>query len=50
MDGFLAGEVARMLQVPLGTMLSRLHRGCALSEPQMLAYAQDCGLLKKDPR
>ena len=50
MDGFLAKEVARMLQVPLGTVLSRLHRGRKLFEQQMWAHAQDCGLLKKDPR
>jgi RNA polymerase sigma-70 factor (ECF subfamily) len=50
MDGFLAKEAARLLDAPLGTVLSRLHRGRKLFEQQMWAYAQDCGLLKKDPR
>ena len=50
MDGFLAKEVARMLDVPLGTVLSRLHRGRKLFERQMWDYAHDSGLLRKDPR
>ena len=50
MDGFLVKEVARMLDVPLGTVLSRLHRGRKLFEQQMWQYAQDSGLLRKDPR
>jgi RNA polymerase sigma-70 factor (ECF subfamily) len=50
MDGFLVKEVARMLDVPLGTVLSRLHRGRKLFEHQMWQYAQDSGLLRKDPR
>ena len=50
MDGFLVKEVARMLDVPLGTVLSRLHRGRKLFEQQMWQYAQDSDLLRKDPR
>jgi RNA polymerase sigma-70 factor (ECF subfamily) len=50
MDGFLAKQAARMLDVPLGTVLSRLHRGRKLFEQQMWLYAQDSGLLRKDRR
>ena len=45
MDGFLAREVADMLDVPLGTVLARLHRGRKLFEKQMWDYAEKSGLL-----
>jgi RNA polymerase sigma-70 factor (ECF subfamily) len=50
MEGFLAKEVAGMLGVPLGTVLSRLHRARRLFEKQMWEYATDSGLLREDPR
>jgi RNA polymerase sigma-70 factor (ECF subfamily) len=50
MDGFLVKEAARMLDVPLGTVLSRLHRGRKLFEQQMWRYAEETGLLQKDHR
>jgi RNA polymerase sigma-70 factor, ECF subfamily len=46
MEGFLAREAARMLGVPLGTVLSRLHRGRKLFEQQMWEYAESRGLLR----
>jgi RNA polymerase sigma-70 factor, ECF subfamily len=45
MEGYLAKEVAGMLDVPLGTVLSRLHRGRKLFEKQMWEYADETGLL-----
>ena len=49
MEGFLAREVAEMLDMPLGTVLSRLHRGRKLFERQMWEYAEQSGLLlRKD--
>lgn len=48
MEGFLAKEVAEMFDVPLGTVLSRLHRGRKLFEKQMWEYAEEAGLLRKD--
>jgi RNA polymerase sigma-70 factor (ECF subfamily) len=45
MDGFLAREVADMLDVPLGTVLARLHRGRKLFERQMWDHAEQAGLL-----
>ena len=50
MDGFLAREVAHMLDVPLGTVLSRLHRGRKLFERRMWEYANDHGLLREGAR
>jgi RNA polymerase sigma-70 factor, ECF subfamily len=47
MDGFLAKEVARMLDVPLGTVLARLHRGCKLFERRMWDYAEESGMLRE---
>jgi RNA polymerase sigma-70 factor (ECF subfamily) len=48
MDGYLAREAAEMLEVPLGTLLARLHRGRKLFERHMWAYAQDNGLLREN--
>lgn len=45
MEGFLAREVAAMTDVPIGTVLSRLHRGRKLFETQMWEYAEETGLL-----
>jgi RNA polymerase sigma-70 factor (ECF subfamily) len=51
MEGFLAKEVAELLDVPLGTVLSRLHRGRKLFERQMWEYAEQSGLLlRKEER
>lgn len=49
MEGFLAKEVAHLLDVPLGTVLSRLHRGRKLFERLMWDYAADSGLLRSQP-
>lgn len=50
MDGYLAREVADMLEAPLGTVLARLHRGRKLFEREMWAYAASSGLLRGDSR
>ena len=50
MDGYLAREVANMLDVPLGTVLARLHRGRKLFEKQLWDYADTNGLLRKAAR
>lgn len=47
MEGFLVREVAAMLDVPLGTVLSRLHRGRKLFEKVMWEYAEENGLLRR---
>jgi RNA polymerase sigma-70 factor, ECF subfamily len=50
MDGFATKEVAKMLEVPLGTVLARLHRGRKLFEKTMWDYAEANGLLKEGAR
>jgi RNA polymerase sigma-70 factor (ECF subfamily) len=48
MDGYLARELADMLDVPLGTVLARLHRGRKLFEKEMWEYAEATGLLRRE--
>jgi RNA polymerase sigma-70 factor, ECF subfamily len=50
MDGYLAREVATMLDIPLGTVLARMHRGRKLFEKQLWDYADTNGLLRRAPR
>lgn len=50
MEGFATKETARMLEVPLGTLLARLHRGRKLFEKTMWDYAETNGLLKENSR
>jgi len=49
MDGYLAKEVAGMLDLPLGTVLAQLHRGRKLFEKQLWDYATSLGLLRGAP-
>jgi len=46
MEGFQVKELAFLLDVPLGTMLARLHRGRKLFERELWQYAQQHGLLR----
>lgn len=50
MDGFLAKEVARMVDAPLGTVLARLHRGRKLFERELWSYAEERGLTREARR
>lgn len=50
MDGFSTKEVAKLEDVPLGTILARLHRGRKLFEKQMWEHAETHGLLKETLR
>jgi RNA polymerase sigma-70 factor (ECF subfamily) len=45
MDGYATKEIARLLGLPLGTILARLHRGRRRFEKEMWAYAEEMGLL-----
>ncbi len=42
-EGFTYEEIANMLDVPIGTIRSRLHRGRNLLKAQLLEYAQQRG-------
>jgi RNA polymerase sigma-70 factor (ECF subfamily) len=50
MAGYHVKEVAFMLEVPLGTMLARLHRGRKLFERELWRYAERNGLLREGAR
>jgi RNA polymerase sigma-70 factor, ECF subfamily len=47
MEGFATKEIAAMLDLPLGTVLARLHRGRKLFERRMWDYAETHGLLRE---
>lgn len=46
MAGYATKEVAREYELPLGTVLARLHRGRKAFEREMWSYAEQNGLLK----
>lgn len=46
MYGYSTKEVAKLLDVPLGTVLARLHRARKLFERRLWDYARDNDLLK----
>jgi RNA polymerase sigma-70 factor (ECF subfamily) len=46
-DGFATKEIAHVFDVPLGTVLARLHRGRKLFEREMWTYAEETELLVK---
>ena len=49
-EGFPTKQIARMLELPLGTVLSQLHRGRKLFEREMWRYADESGVLvREDP-
>ncbi len=46
LEGFSYKEIAEILEVPVGTVMSRLYRGRKLLEAAMLEYAQEHGYLR----
>jgi len=44
-DGYATKEIARMLELPIGTVLAQLHRGRKLFEREMWTYAEEAELL-----
>lgn len=46
-EGFSTKEIARLLELPLGTVLAQLHRGRKLFERELWDYANQAGLLVK---
>jgi RNA polymerase sigma-70 factor, ECF subfamily len=49
-NGLATKEVARVLDVPLGTVLAQLHRGRKLFESRLWNYAEEHGLLRAGVR
>jgi len=45
-DNLSYNEIASALSIPLGTVMSRLHRGRKLLQSQLLEYARRKGILK----
>lgn len=45
-EGLPTKQIARLLELPLGTVLSQLHRGRKLFEREMWVYGQDAGVLE----
>lgn len=43
-EGFSYKEIAEILDIPIGTVMSRLHRGRKALEKRLLEYAQERGL------
>ena len=46
LEGFSYKEIAEILEVPVGTVMSRLYRGRRLLEQAMLQYARTYGYLR----
>ncbi len=46
-DGFSYKEIAEMLDIPLGTVMSRLHRGRKLMQKMLYEYAKERGLISE---
>ena len=44
-DGFSYKEIAEMLEIPIGTVMSRLHRGRKSMQKMLYEYARDKGLI-----
>ncbi|MEM7048265.1 MAG: sigma-70 family RNA polymerase sigma factor [Acidobacteriota bacterium] len=47
LEGFAYKEIAEILEVPVGTVMSRLYRGRRLLESAMLKYAREHGYLRQ---
>lgn len=49
LEGFTTDEVAELLDLPPGTVMSQMHRGRQRFEREMWAYAEESGLLERQP-
>lgn len=48
-DGFSYKEIAEMLEIPVGTVMSRLHRGRKAMQRALFSYAEARGLTTSTP-
>ena len=44
-DGFAYKEIAEMLDIPIGTVMSRLHRGRKSMQKRLFQFAKERGLV-----
>ena len=47
-EGFAYKEIAEMLDIPIGTVMSRLHRGRKLMQKRLYEFARERGLVNED--
>lgn len=47
-DGFSYKEIAEMLDIPIGTVMSRLHRGRKSMQKRLYDFAKERGLVNED--
>jgi RNA polymerase sigma-70 factor (ECF subfamily) len=47
-EGFSYKEIAEVLDIPIGTVMSRLHRGRKALQKQLYEFARDRGLVDRD--
>ena len=48
-EGFAYKEIAEMLDIPIGTVMSRLHRGRKAMQKRLFEYARARGLVPAEP-
>jgi RNA polymerase sigma-70 factor (ECF subfamily) len=48
LENFSYKEIAEILEVPVGTVMSRLYRGRRLLEEAMLTYAREHGYIGQE--
>jgi RNA polymerase sigma-70 factor (ECF subfamily) len=48
-EGFSYKEIAEILDIPIGTVMSRLHRGRKALQKRLFDYAVTHGLADPDP-
>jgi len=48
-EEFSYKEIADILDIPLGTVMSRLHRGRKAMQRALLDYVTEQGLIERDP-
>jgi RNA polymerase sigma-70 factor (ECF subfamily) len=48
-EGFAYKEIAEILDIPIGTVMSRLHRGRKALQKRLYEFAVDRGLVDREP-
>ena len=48
-EGFSYKEIAEMLDIPIGTVMSRLHRGRKAMQKALYEFAEERGLVPPSP-